>query len=160
MYQRANALPDNELEHGHHLLNVAFSDVSTGEDQIASFSNQLADEYHVSPVTARTAIATAAPLALARIKEQAGVLSVPSFIRTQLAKERNRLPTWAHTLLPAGLFATAATTTAEPVTTASAVVKEPVKLSVVTEPVHPAAATTPVKTPTARHYENKEKVLF
>ena len=65
VYQRANALPDNELEHGHHLLNVAFSDVSTGEDQIASLSNQLADEYHVSPVTARTAIATAAPLALA-----------------------------------------------------------------------------------------------
>lgn len=160
VYQRANALPDNELEHGHHLLNVAFSDVSTGEDQIASLSNQLADEYHVSPVTARTAIATAAPLALARIKEQAGALSVPSFIRTQLAKEENRLPTWAHTLLPAGLFATAATTTAEPVTTASAVVKEPVKPSVVTEPVHPAAATTPVKTPTAQHYENKEKSPF
>lgn len=160
VYQRANALPDNELEHGHHLLNVAFSDVSTGEDQIASLSNQLADEYHVSPVTARTAIATAAPLALARIKEQAGALSVPSFIRTQLAKEENRLPTWAHALLPAGLFATAATTAAEPVTTASAVVKEPVKPSVVTEPVHPAAATTPVKTPTAQHYENKEKSPF
>lgn len=160
VYQRANALPDNELEHGHHLLNVAFSDVSTGEDQIASLSNQLADEYHVSPVTARTAIATAAPLALARIKEQAGALSVPSFIRTQLAKEENRLPTWAHALLPAGLFATAATTAAEPVTTASAVVKEPVKPSVVTEPVHPAAATTPVKTPTAHHYENKEKSPF
>lgn len=160
VYQRANALPDNELEHGHHLLNVAFSDVSTGEDQIASLSNQLADEYHVSPVTARTAIATAAPLALARIKEQAGALSVPSFIRTQLAKEENRLPTWAHALLPAGLFATAATTVAEPVTTASAVVKEPVKPSVVTEPVHPAAATTPVKTPTAQHYENKEKSPF
>lgn len=160
VYQRANALPDNELEHGHHLLNVAFSDVSTGEDQIASLSNQLADEYHVSPVTARTAIATAAPLALARIKEQAGALSVPSFIRTQLAKEENRLPTWAHALLPAGLFATAATTAAEPVTTASAVVKEPIKPSVVTEPVHPAAATTPVKTPTAQHYENKEKSPF
>lgn len=160
VYQRANALPDNELEHGHHLLNVAFSDVSTGEDQIASLSNQLADEYHVSPVTARTAIATAAPLALARIKEQAGALSVPSFIRTQLAKEENRLPTWAHALLPAGLFTTAATTAAEPVTTASAVVKEPVKPSVVTEPVHPAAATTPVKTPTAQHYENKEKSPF
>ena len=160
VYQRANALPDNELEHGHHLLNVAFSDVSTGEDQIASLSNQLADEYHVSPVTARTAIATAAPLALARIKEQAGALSVPSFIRTQLAKEENHLPTWANTLLPAGLFATAATTAAEPVTTASAVVKEPVKPSVVTEPVHPAAATTPVKTPTAQHYENKEKSPF
>ena len=160
VYQRANALPDNELEHGHHLLNVAFSDVSTGEDQIASLSNQLADEYHVSPVTARTAIATAAPLALARIKEQAGALSVPSFIRNQLAKEENRLPTWAHALLPAGLFATAATTAAEPVTTASAVVKEPVKPSVVTEPVHPAAATTPVKTPTAHHYENKEKSPF
>ena len=160
VYQRANALPDNELEHGHHLLNVAFSDVSTGEDQIASLSNQLADEYHVSPVTARTAIATAAPLALARIKEQAGALSVPSFIRTQLAKEENPLPTWAHALLPAGLFATAATTAAEPVTTASAVVKEPVKPSVVTEPVHPAAATTPVKTPTAQHYENKEKSPF
>lgn len=160
VYQRANALPDNELEHGHHLLNVAFSDVSTGEDQIASLSNQLADEYHVSPVTARTAIATAAPLALARIKEQAGALSVPSFIRTQLAKEENRLPTWAHALLPAGLFVTAATTAAEPVTTASAVVKEPVKPSVVTEPVHPAAATTPVKTPTAHHYENKEKSPF
>ncbi|MPX19224.1 cell envelope biogenesis protein OmpA [Moraxella catarrhalis] len=160
VYQRANALPDNELEHGHHLLNVAFSDVSTGEDQIASLSNQLADEYHVSPVTARTAIATAAPLALARIKEQAGALSVPSFIRTQLAKEENRLPTWARALLPAGLFATAATTAAEPVTTASAVVKEPVKPSVVTEPVHPAAATTPVKTPTAHHYENKEKSPF
>lgn len=160
VYQRANALPDNELEHGHHLLNVAFSDVSTGEDQIASLSNQLADEYHVSPVTARTAIATAAPLALARIKEQAGALSVPSFIRTQLAKEENRLPTWAHALLPAGLFTTAATTAAEPVTTASAVVKEPIKPSVVTEPVHPAAATTPVKTPTAQHYENKEKSPF
>lgn len=160
VYQRANALPDNELEHGHHLLNVAFSDVSTGEDQIASLSNQLADEYHVSPVTARTAIATAAPLALARIKEQAGALSVPSFIRTQLAKEENRLPAWAHALLPAGLFTTAATTAAEPVTTASAVVKEPVKPSVVTEPVHPAAATTPVKTPTAQHYENKEKSPF
>lgn len=160
VYQRANALPNNELEHGHHLLNVAFSDVSTGEDQIASLSNQLADEYHVSPVTARTAIATAAPLALARIKEQAGALSVPSFIRTQLAKEENRLPTWAHALLPAGLFATAATTAAEPVTTASAVVKEPIKPSVVTEPVHPAAATTPVKTPTAQHYENKEKSPF
>lgn len=160
VYQRANALPDNELEHGHHLLNVAFSDVSTGEDQIASLSNQLADEYHVSPVTARTAIATAAPLALARIKEQAGALSVPSFIRTQLAKEENRLPAWAHALLPAGLFTTAATTAAEPVTTASAVVKEPVKPSVVTEPVHPAAATTPVKTPTAHHYENKEKSPF
>ncbi|MPY08627.1 OmpA family protein [Moraxella catarrhalis] len=160
VYQRANALPDNELEHGHHLLNVAFSDVSTGEDQIASLSNQLADEYHVSPVTARTAIATAAPLALARIKEQAGALSVPSFIRTQLAKEENRLPTWAHALLPAGLFATAATTAAEPVTTASVVVKEPVKPSVVTEPVHPAAATTPVKPTTAQHYENKEKSPF
>lgn len=158
VYQRANALPDNELEHGHHLLNVAFSDVSTGEDQIASLSNQLADEYHVSPVTARTAIATAAPLALARIKEQAGALSVPSFIRTQLAKEdETRLPGWAHALLPAGLFAG---TAAEPVTTASAVVKEPVKPSVVTEPVHPAAATTPVKTPTAHHYENKEKSPF
>lgn len=160
VYQRANALPDNELEHGHHLLNVAFSDVSTGDDQIASLSNQLADEYHVSPVTARTAIATAAPLALARIKEQAGALSVPSFIRTQLAKEENRLPTWANTLLPAGLFATAATTAAEPVTTASAVVKEPVKPSVVTEPVHPAAATTPVKPTAAQHYENKEKSPF
>lgn len=161
VYQRANALPDNELEHGHHLLNVAFSDVSTGEDQIASLSNQLADEYHVSPVTARTAIATAAPLALARIKEQAGALSVPSFIRNQLAKEdETRLPGWAHALLPAGLFATAATTAAEPVTTASAVVQEPVKPSVVTEPVHPAAATTPVKTPTAQHYENKEKSPF
>lgn len=160
VYQRANALPDNELEHGHHLLNVAFSDVSTGDDQIASLSNQLADEYHVSPVTARTAIATAAPLALARIKEQAGALSVPSFIRTQLAKEENRLPTWANALLPAGLFATAATTTAEPVTTASAVVQEPVKPSVVTEPVHPAAATTPVKPTTAQHYENKEKSPF
>lgn len=160
VYQRANALPDNELEHGHHLLNVAFSDVSTGEDQIASLSNQLADEYHVSPVTARTAIATAAPLALARIKEQAGALSVPSFIRTQLAKEENRLPTWAHALLPAGLFATAATTAAEPVTTDSTVVKEPIKPSVVTEPVHPAAATTPVKPTTAQHYENKEKSPF
>lgn len=157
VYQRANALPDNELEHGHHLLNVAFSDVSTGEDQIASLSNQLADEYHVSPVTARTAIATAAPLTLARIKEQAGALSVPSFIRTQLAKEENRLPTWANTLLPAGLFAG---TAAEPVTTASAVVKEPVKPSVVTEPVHPAAATTPVKPTAAHHYENKEKSPF
>ena len=74
----ANALPDNEFEHGHHLLNVVLVMFQPVKIRLHLWSNQLADEYHVSPVTARTAIATAAPLALARIKEQAGVLSVPS----------------------------------------------------------------------------------
>ncbi|OOR83001.1 OmpA family protein [Moraxella canis] len=162
VYQRANALPDNELEHGHHLLNVAFSDASTGEDQIASLSNHLADEYHVSPVTARTAIATAAPLALARIKEQAGALSVPSFIRNQLAKEdETRLPGWAHALLPAGLFAGTAAAASTPVTPASTVVTEPVATQVVTEPVQPVSKPAHVNTAaTDRHYENKEKSPF
>lgn len=162
VYQRANALPDNELEHGHHLLNVAFSDASTGEDQIASLSNHLADEYHVSPVTARTAIATAAPLALARIKEQAGALSVPSFIRNQLAKEDEiRLPGWAHALLPAGLFAGTAAAASTPVTPASTVVTEPVATQVVTEPVQPVSKPAHVNTAaTDRHYENKEKSPF
>ena len=162
VYQRANALPDNELEHGHHLLNVAFSDASTGEDQIASLSNHLADEYHVSPVTARTAIATAAPLALARIKEQAGALSVPSFIRNQLAKEDEiRLPAWAHALLPAGLFAGTAAAASTPVTPASTVVTEPVATQVVTEPVQPVSKPAHVNTAaTDRHYENKEKSPF
>ncbi|WP_049237125.1 OmpA family protein [Moraxella canis] len=162
VYQRANALPDNELEHGHHLLNVAFSDASTGEDQIASLSNQLADEYHVSPVTARTAIATAAPLVLARIKEQAGALSVPSFIRNQLAKEdETRLPGWAHALLPAGLFAGTAAAASTPVTPASTVVTEPVATQVVTEPVQPVSKPAHVNTAaTDRHYENKEKSPF
>lgn len=162
VYQRANALPDNELEHGHHLLNVAFSDASTGEDQIASLSNHLADEYHVSPVTARTAIATAAPLALARIKEQAGALSVPSFIRNQLAKEdETRLPGWAHALLPAGLFAGTAAAASTPVTPASTIVTESVATGVVTEPVQPVSKPAHVNTvATDRHYENKEKSPF
>lgn len=119
VYQRANALPNNELEHGHHLLNVIFSDASTGQDQIATLSGQLADEYGVPEITARTAIAAAAPLVLARIQDLAGTTPVPAFLRNELGKEANRLPSWAYVLLPAGLFASAAaastaTTAAKP----------------------------------------------
>lgn len=155
VYQRANALPDSELEHGHHLLNVAFSDVSTGQDQIATLSDHLSSEYGVSSVTARTAVATAAPLALARIKELAGAASVPAFLRSELANEQNHLPAWAYALLPAGLFAgTAAANAVKP----APVVTEPVKTVPVTEPVKPA---THVNTAAAeRHYEKTEKSSF
>lgn len=156
VYQRVNALPDNELEHGHHLLNVAFSDVSTGQDQIATLSDHLSSEYGVSSVTARTAVATAAPLALARIKELAGAASVPAFLRSELANEQNHLPAWAYTLLPAGLFA--GTAAAANAVKPAPVVTEPVKPVPVTEPVKPA---THVNTAAAeRHYEKTEKSSF
>lgn len=159
VYQRANALPNNELEHGHHLLNVAFSDVSTGQDQIATLSEQLSSEYGVSSVTARTAAATAAPLVFARIKELAGATSVPAFLRSKLADEQNHLPAWAYALLPTGLFA--GTAAAANAIKPAPVATETVKVAPVTKPVEPTTQATHVNTAAAeKHYEKTEKSSF
>ncbi|OOS04732.1 Outer membrane protein OmpA [Moraxella cuniculi DSM 21768] len=149
VYQRVATLPENELGYGHHLLKIAFG---TDDEQGITLSDKLGQEFGLSTVSAHTAIATAAPLVVARLKELAGTTAVPAFLRNQLANEQSRLPAWAYALLPAGLFAagTAAANTA----TAEAPVA-----AVATPVSKPEPQAAHVNTAAEKHYE-KEKSSF
>ncbi|WP_375715517.1 OmpA family protein [Moraxella marmotae] len=142
VYQQAAALPNN-AEYGERLLDVVLGDAKT-------VGGQLADHYQVASDTVWPALATAAPLAFDCIKQLAGDVSVPAFLRSQLADESQHLPAWALALLPAGLFAgTAAASTATATNTAG------VANAVNVADTANAVNATNTATPTATHIDTK-----
>lgn len=73
---------------------------------------ELADAHKQNPEVVRPILVAAAPLIYNEIKSLAGDTPVAQFLQSNSSSFKDKLPAWVFALLPAGLFATAATTAA------------------------------------------------
>ena len=74
------------------------------ENQKNNMVNELAAHNNVEASSVKGLLATAAPLTFNEIKSLAGNTSVPQFLRDNLSSFRDHIPSWATSLLPAGVL--------------------------------------------------------
>lgn len=78
--------------------------VWTDQNHRTSISRELAKTHNVDESSVQGLVAAAAPLAYHEISSLAGSTPVPQFLRDNLSTYRDHIPTWATTLVPAGLL--------------------------------------------------------
>lgn len=81
-----------------------FDRLWTDEGQKNHIAEELAAHNNVDTISVKGLIASAAPLAFNEIKSLAGSVPIPQFLRDNLESYRNHIPTWATSVLPAGLL--------------------------------------------------------
>lgn len=74
------------------------------DQQKTNIANELAAHNNVDASSVKGLLATAAPLTFNEIKNLAGNTSVPQFLRENLSSFRDHIPSWASSVLPAGLL--------------------------------------------------------
>ncbi len=72
-----------------------------------SISRELAASNNVNESEVKGLVATAAPLVYRELNSLAGTTPVPQFLRDNLATYRDHIPSWATTIIPAGLLTAA-----------------------------------------------------
>lgn len=86
--------------------------VWTDQSHRSSISRELANTHKVDESSVQGLVAAAAPLAYHEISSLAGSTPVPQFLRDNLSTYRSHIPSWATTVVPAGVLVTDQTTAA------------------------------------------------